>query len=542
MTNIYDFHNNNNLTNKISNVEKAFFHKEILEENIEYKRIISKLENLLSKERSEKNSLQKIHEDFKIMNEQTRKEYHELEKKYLTLSIEISQLEKKHDQEILKYKNNLQKEKELYEIQIQKNFQKEIEVQRNVIFVEVENKYTEKNKTQESIIESQSNEINTLKNSNSNLQSEIDYLKNNFESEIEKMILNHKSDTRDLMFKIQVLSEKDSNEISSSYIGSLKQEVEIIKKNNHELQIEIQNNKRCLENNILEKNEIRISLLRDIDSERLKNKLLEADNDRNNHLIKNFDHEIFILKNRLQEKTEEVSVLLSDKFELSNKINEYQNQYDNFKNEIQTLRIKIEERECEFLSTLEISQQKEKNNYLNEKIEKENLISQIDFLNKELEETRLDLKNLYDKANSDIQCLKRDFYIVCEEKLMLQNKIEEVQNSYEYVVTNNEKKSFENECLEKELGNIMGKYREISIKEGENSIRIKELEDKLKIKEEELVESYKNSSNLVKLVKELGNNNNSEKYISELIKKKDYYKNKCKSTNEMLERLLNKEK
>ena len=99
---------------------EKFSYQTLLEENVEYKKIITKLENLLTKERSEKLSLQKIHEEFKNLHEKTRKELLDMNNKLVNIYNEKSTLEKKNEQDLLRQKNYFNKEKDVYEAQILK--------------------------------------------------------------------------------------------------------------------------------------------------------------------------------------------------------------------------------------------------------------------------------------------------------------------------------------------------------------------------------------------------------------------------------------
>ena len=76
-----------------------------LEDNIEMRKAIAKLEELLSKKQIEVQNLTKLHEDFKLLNDKNRKECQELSFKITQSYSEKSNLEKKYEAEIHKLKN-----------------------------------------------------------------------------------------------------------------------------------------------------------------------------------------------------------------------------------------------------------------------------------------------------------------------------------------------------------------------------------------------------------------------------------------------------
>jgi len=76
-----------------------------LNENFELKKCIAKLEELYQREKREKEEIQKIYENFKILNEKTRRECGDLNQK-LAQAIQIkTNLEEHYESELTKYKS-----------------------------------------------------------------------------------------------------------------------------------------------------------------------------------------------------------------------------------------------------------------------------------------------------------------------------------------------------------------------------------------------------------------------------------------------------
>jgi uncharacterized membrane protein len=78
-----------------------------LEDNIEMRKAITKLGDLVAKKQIENDNITKLYQDFKIINEKNRKECHELSQKLTEAHSEKSMIEKKYEAEIQKLKNVL---------------------------------------------------------------------------------------------------------------------------------------------------------------------------------------------------------------------------------------------------------------------------------------------------------------------------------------------------------------------------------------------------------------------------------------------------
>jgi hypothetical protein len=83
----------------MANFETFQNYQHNLEENIELKKAVAKLEDLLSKKHLEIENLLKLHTNFKALHEKTRKECADLNQKLIQSYTEKSTLEKKYDSE-----------------------------------------------------------------------------------------------------------------------------------------------------------------------------------------------------------------------------------------------------------------------------------------------------------------------------------------------------------------------------------------------------------------------------------------------------------
>jgi hypothetical protein len=76
-----------------------------LEDNLELRKAVAKLEDALMKKHHEYENMQKIYEGLKELNEKTRKECRDINDKYLLIYEERRRSEKQHEMEKLSLKN-----------------------------------------------------------------------------------------------------------------------------------------------------------------------------------------------------------------------------------------------------------------------------------------------------------------------------------------------------------------------------------------------------------------------------------------------------
>jgi len=76
-----------------------------LEDNIEMRKALTLLGDLVAKKQIENDNITKLYQDFKIINEKNRKECHELGQKLIEAHSEKSKIEKNYEAEVQKLKN-----------------------------------------------------------------------------------------------------------------------------------------------------------------------------------------------------------------------------------------------------------------------------------------------------------------------------------------------------------------------------------------------------------------------------------------------------
>lgn len=515
----------NNFNTYYNSNDRAYSYQQYLEENINLKKIISKLEILIEKERSEKVSIQSLYEDFKLMHEKTRKELQEMSLKLTNSKNEKNTLEKKQEIEINKIKQHFDKQKQAYESQILKLSAIDFDNLKTKITLECESEFKKEINIKNNEIENLNDKLLETNKKYELILAEYEGLKDEALKEIDALKEGHKSEVRELLFKIQILTDKNEGSMNKENLRDLKNNYDLIKKQNVEYLSEINSLRREKEGYLLEKNDVRLALMKEIDAEKMKFKVSESENQRKDNLLKNMEFELSHIKTKFDDKSDEIKLLIEEKYNLAQLLREKDLDFESFKAEVKTLRLKVDERDKELTTTLQNTSNKEKQMFIQDKQEKEELIQQIEDITMQLKDSQFEFKNFYEKANEEIHVFKRDFYIISEEKRNLQNRVVELQNDMEFFKDDYDKKTKNNQQLERECASLQDKYRELCVKEADFHKEKLELETKLKNITEELNSTLKNNNNLIKMLKE-SNSGNNDKKLKDLIFKKEQYKNK----------------
>lgn len=487
-----------------------------LENTIELREKLIKFEDLLYKKHEENNMLIKIHEDFKVLHEKTRRECLDLNQKLVQAYERKNLSDKKYEADIAKMKNNFEKQKEVYENQILKMTTNDSEVLKNKLTAEIELRFRNNLKEKDLEIESLNDKNFELKKKFELLSSEYETFKNEFSVETSILKENNKIEVKELIYKIQLLNEKCENNIDREPIRNIKQELDSYRRTVSELQNEISNLRRDKDILTSEKNEIKINLIKQLDEEKLKQKILQNEIEKLEYSVKINETEMKNLKIKTDEKTDEIRNLINDKLTMSKDLRLKEIEYENSKNEIKLLRQNLNERDREFEENLRIQNENDKQKYLQEKADKEEYQKKIEELTNNLRNTQHEFKEYHEKTSEELHSVKRDFYIVQEEKRNLIKKITELQEETEYFKEDYETKCRNLESYEKEYENMENQVRNLSNREIEYFKMKSALEAEINKKNEEIEQ-------LNNLVKNNGVKSKT-KIIEELSKRKKHYK------------------
>ena len=465
--------------------------EEEINEFIELKRLVKKLEEELSIKNSENIILAKENNDIKILSEELQNECNELNKKLSNKNSEIKKLEKKYKEEKDNIINNFEKQKEIYESKLLKlssinPMNNEISLER-----EIQIRYDEKLKQKNIEIEILKNQIKKLENDKNELRIEI-------ENEKRRQIqINKLNEEKDMLNDIvnQEDDEKKDNDIE--YYTTLKKLQSIIKDKDENI------DKLYQELNQIKidrkKYELDLSKKYFLDLNKFKD--LEANNNK--------------LKQELISKNDELKEIENKLLELQEFFEESKKEKDMMAEEKETLLLKINNLENELMNNIEIQkdldilreliQKYESEQILNQKIKKqtdEKNKNKINELQKKLEESKEKLNNFAESNN-----LKSNInYINYIENNNFENnnniniykiEYEKIHQKYNLLlieqkmkVTDLKQKEEENEMLNENL-------REVIKKEKQRKEKYYQLKEKYKILLEKK-ERYKDISKIAK--------------------------------------------
>lgn len=510
-----------------------------LDEVLEMKKLISKLEDELEKSEYEKSSLMKIYQDLKVVYEKTRKECGDLNTKLINSYNEKNNLEKKYENEISLLKSNYDKQKEIYEQQILKLASYDPESLKNKIQNEADVKFKQMLNQKEMEIDDLTNSLTDLKRKNELILAEYEQFKNDAIKELNTQREIHQTEVKDLMRKIEIQNEKVVNNLDKETFREIKSELDASRKHVNELTIEIDNLRREKEQLTIERNELKMNSMKEVDKERFNNKYLSTENERNVAMLTHTKNELEVCKNQLAEKANEVKDLIKDKMDLIKQLHENENEFQTFKTEILTLRNRLESHEKELTQNLKQAHEEHKETLLKERADKESYQKKIDDLTNELKDVKINFKNYHESSSNDLKNLERDYYMLQEEKRVLLQQKNEIQLELENLRYDYEVKLNAAQEYEREYFNIETKYRTLCQKEAELNNSKSEFEKQIKEKNKQIA----NLNDYITGMKSVSDDkayNALLKKFKDVVKKKKYYKTQCKIANENIANIIQK--
>ena len=336
------------------------------------------------------------------------------------------------------------------------------------------------------------------------LNTEHETLKTEISREINHLNERHKNEVRELMFEIQLLNEKCDSAIDRDTYKNIKLELDTYKKQFSDMQNEISSLRKEKDSLLMERNETRLNLMKEMDQEKIKNKLMSNDYEKISQLNKNVEHELIMIKEKLEAKNEEIKSLTNEKFSLTRELRDKDTQYNHIIAEVRVLKQKMDERDNELEDNLKFTHEREKQRFIHDKQEKEELQKKLEELNQSLKENQSEFKNYYESTQGELHVCKRDYFIIQEEKRMMIRSISNLQQELEYIRDDYEKKSKTSDYLEKEFANLQDKYRDLTQKENENNRNLGNLE---KIFNEKQIEYEKQTKILNETINSLKEDN-----------------------------------
>ena len=471
-----------------------------INEFIELKHLIKKLEEELSIKNSENLILSKQNIDIKRLLDELQKECNDLNEKLSIKNSEIKKLEKKYKEEKESISNNFEKQKEIYESKLLKlssinPMNKEISLER-----EIQIRYDEKLKQKDIEIDILKNKIKKLETDNYELRVEIENTKN-MQNQI-----NQLNEEKDFINDFVIQEDKDKNENDIEYFTKLKKLQSIIKEKDENIDKlyqeldKIKSERKKYELDLSKKYFLDLNKFKELEA--INNKLKQELISKNNE-FKEIENKLLNLQEFLDESKKEKDIMADEKATLLLKINNLENELMNnseIQKDLDILRELVQKYESEQIINQKIKKQTDEKNQ-----------TKINELQRKLEESKEKLSNLAESNN-------------------LKNNI----NYINYIENNNFESNNNNNNLYKiEYEKIHQKYNLLLIEQKMKISDLKQKEEENEILNENLREVIKKEKQRKEKYYQL-----KEKYKI-LLEKKEHYKDISKISKKKIENIIN---
>ena len=441
----------------------------------QYIKALRELELELQKKEYELSSIHNLYQELKKLNINLSQENENLNEKNISLISERKELQKKYESEIDNLTSNFRKKETDYQLKISNFSSFNANSFKNKIEEDIINQYEEKMLLKDQEILEQNKIIDKLKQDNELILDQFQFEKEGLLKDINTLNNLHKTETNDLLQRIQILknnNQKGINSVDNENYLRIKNELENARHQNNILSKE---NLRLKKNNeilIKEKNQLKSNYLILEGNQKFEEKKNETEIKRLNNYVDNLQEENNILRNNDKEKDKEIKKLYGEKISLSNKLSNKELECQQLINEINVLNDLLKTHQNELENNLINNYKSQKEAQLNERMKEESY-------KKEIEELKLKLK---DNINL--------------------NNIEEIINDKDNEITKLKNKITEIETLTSNSGNLRKKYNDIVKSKNNYKKKCKETNEKieklLKILSPEQEKEFKNIFNIDK--------------------------------------------
>ena len=440
---------------------------------IEYKKLIVKLEEALKLKEEENQKILKTNLDLRELIDEMKIELNNQNQKIIQQHSEIKNISKKYENEINQLNATYEKEKQKYDEKIFELSAFNPQKQEAKIKNDIETKYKIIIKNKDLEISNLTEEVNELKEELSLKEKELNILKINLNEQLYTERETHSYQMKDLVMKISNQNQLEKADKEKEIL----QEFKLNSKQNEE------------------RTELLHKELDNIRTEKAQNEI-------------KYNKELFELDTKLKEEMDNNQLLIND--------------INNFKEDIEKIKLFLYNKDDE------INKLNEENIKINQ--DKETLMLNIKEKEKILEEQIKGLNEL----KKNYKLITNDINIKKEENKNLTKKISELEEQLnkeqkpdnDNMILNSLNATKENENLFKEAyEEIREKYRRLMQEQTKN---ISEIESK-----NEEIKTLKNHLKRLKKDNNYGNEDIVRKY-TEINLKKNYYKQQCKNANQYI--------
>lgn len=511
-------------------------YQETLDQLLEFKKLVFKLENELNKKENEKNEYMKLHRELKEFNQKILNQNNINKEEINKLLEEKIRIENQYKNENKILKENLENQKEHYENILNINNQFEERILKNKIESEVENRYNEKLQEKDIEIQNLNERINNLMKENVHLDTEYNEYKNQTKKEIERLNEKYDNDMNDMINKFELYKNNLDNieikpkedELSPLLIQELRIQLNHYKDQVKDLSeskelLKNQNNILLLSNKTKEE-----SLLKTIETEKYNSNLHINQIEQLTEQINNKDNELLDLKNALELAKNGLINLQKEKEDLINANDELNSKINIANNELNRLKNLVVTRDEEINKILLNYRTQNQKKLYDERKNVENYQKEIENLNLNLKTLKAEFKEFIDNTNIEKNQNDKNYQLLVEEKKNLIKRINDLQYELEYIRGDYENKIRSLSHYEKEYYLMGERYRNLNLymisqinSEQDNNKNNTDKETEIK--------------SLNEYIEKIKNENNIDKYIT--LKKKNYYKKKYKKLLSILNQI-----
>ena len=386
----------------------------------QYQKALRNLEIELQKKEYELSSINNLYQELKKLNINLSQECENLNEKNISLMNEKKEYEKKYELEIENLNSNFKKKEAEYQQKISNFSSFNTNSFKNKIESDIINQYEEKMLAKDQEILELNKIIDKLKQDNELISDQFQFEKEGLLKDINTLKNLHKTETLDLLQRIQILKNNNQNNLNSVDNETFLRVRNELQNSKHQINILSKENFRLKKDNeilLKEKNKFKSDFLVIEGNKKLEDKKNETEIKRLNNYVDNLKEENNILKNDYKEKDNEIKKLYSEKIDLSNKISNKELECHQLLNEINVLSDLLKVHQDEFENNLIQNYKNKKESQLKERINEENYKKEIEDLKYKLKD---DVK--FDKIEEIISDKDNEIHI-------LKNKIIEIETN-----------------------------------------------------------------------------------------------------------------
>ena len=528
----------------MENIPEPSSYKETLDQLLEFKKLAYNLEKEVNKKENERQKFIQLYNDLKDLHQKVQSQNNDFREQIIKLLEEKKSIENKYKNENKLLKENLENQKENYEKLLRINNQFEENTLKKKIESETESRYS--TLLNEKDIENRdlSDKVNNLMKENVKLETEYDEYKKQTKSEIERLNEKYDKDIKEMINKFNeyksnldnIIIKPNENEISPLLISELRTQLNQYKEQIKKLSDSNENLKN--QNNIISisTKAKEDTYKKELEAEKYKNNLQSNQITQLVERIENYENELYDLRNAIEIAKNGLINLQNEKEDLINTNNILQTQIDTANNELTSLKKLINQREEEMNDTILNYRNQNQRKFYEERQNVSFYQKEIEELNLSLKKIKADFKDYIDNTNNEKNENEKIYNKLLEEKKNLIKRINELQIELEYLRGDYENKIRSLSHFENEYYMISDKYKNLYMKMMNNKDSNYGVDKSHKIKEKNEKENENKVSN------DYNKNENYYNKYKETLKKKNFYKEKCKEFNEIINKMNPDEK